>query len=100
MEVSVVVFLPGRMIASGLDGDPGYECPGFAIQVRASPPSVIRAGQEPAAITEKTIDLLREANLQVDVLTVLDAGHNIHFAHFEAFMPPLEQFLIEPAAVS
>ena len=53
-----------------------------------------------AAITEKTIDLLREANPQVDVQTVLDAGHNIHFAHFEAFMPLLEQFLIEPAAVS
>jgi hypothetical protein len=31
---------------------------------------------------------------------VPDAGHNVHFAHFEAFMPVLEGFLMEPGAIS
>ena len=64
------------------------------------PTLVLRAGQEPAAISERTIDLLREANPRVEVVTVPEAGHNIHFAHFAAFMPLLEQFLVEPASVS
>jgi pimeloyl-ACP methyl ester carboxylesterase len=59
------------------------------------PTLVIRAGQEPAAITEKTIELLRRANPRIDVVTVPEAGHNIHFAHFESFMPLFERFLVE-----
>jgi esterase len=59
------------------------------------PTLVIRAGQEPAAITPKAIELMRQANPRIDVVTVPDAGHNIHFAHFESFMPLLERFLVE-----
>jgi hypothetical protein len=33
------------------------------------------------------------------VVTVPDAGHNIHFAHFDEFMPVLRQFLAQPVAV-
>jgi pimeloyl-ACP methyl ester carboxylesterase len=60
---------------------------------------VIRAGQEPASISEKTVELLKEANPRIEVVTVLDAGHNIHFAHFDEFMPLLNQFLAAPAPV-
>jgi pimeloyl-ACP methyl ester carboxylesterase len=63
------------------------------------PTLVIRAGQEPPGITEVTVKLLTEANPRLDVVTVADAGHNIHFAHFDEFMPLLEQFLAEPAGV-
>jgi pimeloyl-ACP methyl ester carboxylesterase len=63
------------------------------------PTLVIRAGQEPPGITPATVDLLKEANPRLDVVTVADAGHNIHFAHFDEFMPLLEQFLAEPAGV-
>jgi pimeloyl-ACP methyl ester carboxylesterase len=64
------------------------------------PALVIRAGQEPAAITREIIDLLHAINPRIEVVTVPDAGHNVHFAHFEAFMPVLEGFLMEPGAIS
>jgi pimeloyl-ACP methyl ester carboxylesterase len=64
------------------------------------PTLVIRAGQEPAAITEETVELLQTTNPRIAVVTVPNAGHNVHFAHFESFMPLLQQFLGDPVAVS
>lgn len=64
------------------------------------PTLVIRAGLEPPGISPRTVDLLKEANPRVQVVTVADAAHNIHFAHFGEFMPLLEQFLAQPAAVT
>jgi pimeloyl-ACP methyl ester carboxylesterase len=63
------------------------------------PTLVIRAGQEPPGISPVTVELLKEANPRIRVVTVADAGHNIHFAHFDEFMGELEQFLPETAAV-
>ena len=36
----------------------------------------------------------------MDATTVPDAGHNLHFAHYDAFMGLLEQFLAQPAPVA
>jgi pimeloyl-ACP methyl ester carboxylesterase len=62
------------------------------------PTLVIRAGQEPPGITPVTVDLLKQANPRIEVVTVADAGHDIHFAHFDEFMAVLEQFLPAPEA--
>jgi hypothetical protein len=35
----------------------------------------------------------------MEVVTVPDAGHNIHFAHFDQFMPILRQFVSQKVAV-
>jgi esterase len=78
----------------------GYEWLWDHVRNIQCPTLVIRAGQEPAAITDKTIEMLRAANSRIDVVTVPDAGHNIHFAHFEGFMPLIEQFLAEPSPVT
>jgi esterase len=80
----------------------GYEWLWEHVRNITCPTLVIRAGQEPTGVTEKTVELLKAANNRIDVVTVPDAGHNIHFAHFEEFMPLLEQFLAisRPAATS
>jgi len=63
------------------------------------PTLVIRAGLEPPGISPETIDLLKAANSRIEVVTVPDAGHNIHFAHFAPFMGLLGEFLGEPVPV-
>ena len=60
---------------------------------------MIRAGAEPALVSSETAERLTKENPRIEVTTVPDAGHNIHFAHFDAFMPILRQFLAQPAAV-
>jgi pimeloyl-ACP methyl ester carboxylesterase len=81
-------------------GQPGYEKLWQHVRNIKCPTLVIRAGQEPPGITLETVDLLKQANPRIEVVTVPDAAHNIHFAHFEAFMPLLERFLVEPAPVA
>ena len=58
---------------------------------------VIRAGAEPALVSQETADRLSRENSRIRVVTVPGAGHNIHFAHFDEFMPHLRQVLVEPA---
>lgn len=87
-------------VRGALARQPGYEKLWQHVRNIACPTLVIRAGQEPAGISAKTVDLLKEANPRIEVVTVPDAGHNIHFAHFGEFMPLLEQFLAEPVTVA
>jgi pimeloyl-ACP methyl ester carboxylesterase len=64
------------------------------------PTLVIRAGAEPPLVSAETVERLKRENPRIDVITVPDAGHNIHFAHFDEFMPLLRAFLAQPAAVA
>jgi pimeloyl-ACP methyl ester carboxylesterase len=64
------------------------------------PTLVIRAGQEPPGISPETVELLEPTNPRIEVVTVPDAGHNIHFAHFDDFMVLLREFLTQPAPVA
>jgi pimeloyl-ACP methyl ester carboxylesterase len=61
---------------------------------------VIRAGAEPALVSQETADRLTHENPRIRVVTVPAAGHNIHFAHFDAFMTHLRQVLSEPVAAT
>jgi pimeloyl-ACP methyl ester carboxylesterase len=63
------------------------------------PTLVIRAGAEPALVSMETAERLKRENSRIEVVTVPDAGHNIHFAHFDQFMPILRQFLSQKVAV-
>jgi pimeloyl-ACP methyl ester carboxylesterase len=63
------------------------------------PTLVMRAGGEPPLVSEETAARLTRENPRIEVVTVPGANHNIHFAHFDAFMPLLRQFLAQPAAV-
>jgi pimeloyl-ACP methyl ester carboxylesterase len=64
------------------------------------PTLVIRAGAEPPLVSQETADRLTRENPRIEVVTVPGAGHNIHFAHFDEFMPILRQFLAQPVAVA
>jgi esterase len=64
------------------------------------PTLMIRAGAEPPLVAQETVERLLRENPRIEVVTVPDAGHNIHFAHYEAFMPIFRQFLAQPVAVS
>ena len=64
------------------------------------PTLVIRAGAEPPLVSQETAERLTRENPCIEVVTVPDAGHNLHFAHFDEFMPILRQFLGQPAAVA
>jgi pimeloyl-ACP methyl ester carboxylesterase len=77
----------------------GYETLWGHVRNIQCPTLVVRAGQEPPGISPETVDLLVATNPRIQVTTVPDAGHNLHFAHFEAFMPLLEQFLEQPMPV-
>jgi pimeloyl-ACP methyl ester carboxylesterase len=64
------------------------------------PALVIRAGAEPPLVSQETAERLTHENPRIEVVTVPEAGHNIHFAHFDAFMPILRQFLAQPVPVA
>ena len=64
------------------------------------PTLVMRAGGEPPLVSEQTAERLMRENPRIEVITVPDANHNIHFAHFDAFMPLLRQFLKRPIEVT
>ncbi|MBV8716081.1 MAG: alpha/beta hydrolase [Chloroflexi bacterium] len=64
------------------------------------PTLVIRAGAEPPLVSQETAERLTRENPRIEVVTVPGAGHNIHFAHFNEFMPILRQFLSQPVAVA
>jgi pimeloyl-ACP methyl ester carboxylesterase len=64
------------------------------------PTLVIRAGAEPALVSAETAERLTRENSRIEVVTVPDAGHNIHFAHYDEFMPILRAFLAQPAGVA
>jgi pimeloyl-ACP methyl ester carboxylesterase len=87
-------------VRGALASQPGYDKLWAHVRAIQCPTLVVRAGQEPPGISPKTVDLLKEANPRIEVVTVPDAGHNIHFAHFSEFLPLLEQFLTEPVSVS
>lgn len=78
----------------------GYETLWGHVKNIQCPTLVIRAGQEPPGISPETVDLLKATNPRIEVVTVPDAGHNIHFAHFEPFMALLDRFLEAPAPVA
>ena len=78
----------------------GYETLWGHVKNIQCPTLVIRAGQEPAGISAESVELLTATNPRIEVVTVPDAGHNIHFAHFEPFMVLLRQFLGQPAPVA
>lgn len=63
------------------------------------PTLVIRAGAEPPLVSEETAARLSRENPRIEVVTVPGAGHNIHFAHFDDFMPILRQCLAQPVGV-
>jgi pimeloyl-ACP methyl ester carboxylesterase len=63
------------------------------------PTLVIRAGAEPPLVSQETAERLERENPRIRVVTVPEAGHNIHFAHYDAFMPILRQFLARPVGV-
>jgi pimeloyl-ACP methyl ester carboxylesterase len=66
-----------------------------------APTLVIRAGAQPALVSEETAERLSRENPRIEVVTVPGAGHNIHFAHFDQFMSHLRRMLSQPlAAVS
>jgi pimeloyl-ACP methyl ester carboxylesterase len=80
-------------VRKALSSQPGYETLWGHVKNIQCPTLVLRAGQEPPGISPETIDLLTAANSRIEVVTVPEAGHNIHFAHFDAFMGLLTQFL-------
>lgn len=61
-----------------------------------APTLVIRAGAEPALVSQETAERLSRENPRIQVVTVPGAGHNIHFAHFDEFMTHLRQALSQP----
>jgi esterase len=63
-----------------------------------APALVIRAGAEPMLVSQETAERLSRENSRIHVVTVPEAGHNIHFAHFDAFMTHLRDGLSQPAA--
>ena len=65
-----------------------------------APTLVIRAGAEPALVSTETAERLTRENPRIRVVTVPGAGHNIHFAHFDAFMGHLLQVLAQPAGAT
>jgi pimeloyl-ACP methyl ester carboxylesterase len=87
-------------VRGALATQPGYEKLWAHVRSIKCPTLVIRAGQEPASITPPTVELLTAANPHLEVVTVADAGHNVHFAHFDEFMPLLEQFLAAPVGAA
>jgi esterase len=64
------------------------------------PTLVIRAGAEPPLVSADTVERLKRENPRIDVVTVPDAGHNIHFAHFDEFMPIFRAFLVQSTAAA
>jgi esterase len=62
-----------------------------------APTLVIRAGAEPTLVSQETAERLSRENPRIDVVTVPEAGHNIHFAHFNEFMAHLREVLSQPA---
>jgi esterase len=62
------------------------------------PTLVIRAGAEPALVSQETAERLSRENSRIQVVTVPGAGHNIHFAHFDEFMTHLRHVLAQPVA--
>lgn len=64
-----------------------------------APTLVIRAGAEPPLVSQDTAERLSRENPRIQVVTVPGAGHNIHFAHFDAFMTHLRQALAQPVGV-
>jgi len=60
------------------------------------PTLVIRAGAEPPLVSAETAERLQRENRRIEVVTVPNAGHNIHFAHFDEFMPLFRTFLAQP----
>ena len=64
------------------------------------PTLVIRAGAEPALVSQETAERLSRENSRIQVVTVPGAGHNIHFAHFDEFMTHLRQVLAQPVATT
>jgi pimeloyl-ACP methyl ester carboxylesterase len=77
----------------------GYEWLWANLRKIQCPILLIRAGQEPAAISPQAVAQLEAANPRLRIVTVPDAGHNVHFAHFAEFMPLFEPFVSSPAAV-
>ena len=71
-----------------------------AIRQIQAPTLMIRAGAEPPLVAPETAERLTRENPRIEVVTVADAGHNIHFAHYDEFMPILLRFLAQPAGVS
>jgi len=71
-----------------------------AVRSVRCPTLVIRAGAEPPLVSEETAERLTRENPRIEVVTVPNAGHNIHFAHYDAFMPILRQFLAQPVPVA
>jgi pimeloyl-ACP methyl ester carboxylesterase len=65
-----------------------------------APTLVIRAGAEPALVSEETARRLTRENARIEVVTVPGAGHNIHFAHFDEFMKHLEVALSQPVGAA
>src|SRR5919202_636002 len=63
-----------------------------------APTLVIRAGAEPALVSQETVDRLSREHPRIRVVTVPGAGHNIHFAHFDQFMSHLRRMLSQPVA--
>jgi pimeloyl-ACP methyl ester carboxylesterase len=61
-----------------------------------APTLVIRAGAEPPLVSQETAERLTRENPRIQVVTVPGAGHNIHFAHYDAFMTHLRKALAEP----
>ena len=60
----------------------------------------MRAGGPPALVSEDTAERLTRENARIEVVTIPGANHNIHFAHFDAFMPLLRLFLAQPTEVA
>jgi pimeloyl-ACP methyl ester carboxylesterase len=65
-----------------------------------APTLVIRAGAEPALVSQGTAERLSRENPRIQVVTVPGAGHNIHFAHFDEFMPQLREVLAQPVGAA
>lgn len=65
-----------------------------------APTLVIRAGAEPALVSQETAERLTRENPRIQVVTVPGAGHNIHFAHFDEFMTQLRQVLSHPVGAA
>jgi pimeloyl-ACP methyl ester carboxylesterase len=65
-----------------------------------APTLVIRAGAEPALVSQETAERLSRENPRIQVVTAPGAGHNIHFAHFDQFMTHLRQMLSQPVGAA
>ena len=65
-----------------------------------APTLVIRAGAEPALVSQETAERLGRENPRIHVVTVPGAGHNIHFAHLDQFMTHLRPVLSNPVTAT